>query len=281
MKLVPTCQLAQPQVDRLARFSSDISVDLHCHCLPGIDDGPATMADSLSLCLQLVADGITTVIATPHQLGGYEGSNSAAVIRDLVGQLQALLDTDQVPLAVLPGADVRVDLRLIDLLNDGDVLTLAEGPYVLLEIPHEAMIDLRRPIDLLTQKGIRTIVSHPERHDAIARKPAIVLPWLDAGALLQVTAGSLLGQFGPTAKKTGWQLIENGLVSIIASDAHNTTDRPPSLTPAIAAIAMRMGHAATRRMCLENPAKVARGVSVAPVSTAGRTARSAGRGWRS
>ena len=103
----------RPQADRLARFAAEESVDVHCHCLPGLDDGPATMADALAVCRALVADGITTVIATPHQLGTYEASNLAPAVRAAVAALSAHLAAEGVPLRVVPGGDVRVDERLM------------------------------------------------------------------------------------------------------------------------------------------------------------------------
>jgi protein-tyrosine phosphatase len=257
-----SASFSQQQLRRLSKFSVDVSVDIHCHCLPGVDDGPSSMHQAIGLCRKLANDGTTTVIATPHQLGGYEGTNLGTDVLKRVGQLQDAVNAENIPLTIVAGADVRLDLRLMDLLAAGDVLTLAAGPYLLLELPHETLIDLRRPVALLAQRNIRTILSHPERHHKLAGKPDLLLPWLQAGAILQVTAGSLLGQFGPQAEKTGWQLLEAGLVSIIASDAHNTEDRPPSMTGAIAAISSRLGHAAARRVCIENPLRVLRGMDV-------------------
>src|ERR1700723_1863897 len=104
--------LSSEQAARLQRFGVAQSVDIHCHVLPGMDDGPPTPADSVELCRALVRDGITTVIATPHQLGRYEGQNSAADVRTAVSKLQLALAELKVPLHVVPGGDVRVDHRL-------------------------------------------------------------------------------------------------------------------------------------------------------------------------
>jgi protein-tyrosine phosphatase len=119
----PSLTWSPSQQARLARSGATRSVDIHCHCLPGLDDGPATLAESLRLCEALIADGVTTVIATPHQLGGYDRVNTAAVIRDAVAALTAELDTAGLPLEIFPGADVRVDERLLRLLDNDQVLT--------------------------------------------------------------------------------------------------------------------------------------------------------------
>ncbi len=260
MASAPPPSSTGPQADRLARFAVDESVDIHCHCLPGLDDGPPTLAEALALCRLLVADGITTVIATPHQLGTYEMTNGGDSIRAAVAELTAALSAEGVPLRVLPGGDVRVDAGLLDGLAAGQVLSLGDGrAFILLELPHESLIDLSRLVTDLMASGITPVLSHPERNAALVRKLDPVLPWLADGMVMQVTAGSLLGQFGPHAERAGWNMIEQGLVAIVATDAHDVTHRPPSMSAAIDAIAGRYGHAIARRLCVENPLKVLRG----------------------
>ena len=256
----PFQNLARPQVERRERFAAEESVDIHCHCLPGLDDGPATMADALAVCRLLVADGITTVVATPHQLGSYAATNGADAVRAAVAGVSAALAIEGIPLRVLPGGDVRVDDPLAQRLAEGHVLTLGDGGrFILLELPHESLVDLSRLVADLMAAGVTPVLSHPERNGPLARRSDPVLPWLAAGMVMQVTAGSLLGQFGPGAERAGWQMIEQGLVSLIATDAHDADRRPPSMTAAIDAIAARLGHAVARRLCVENPLKVLRG----------------------
>ena len=249
--------LAAAQSARLAAFAVARTVDLHCHCLPGLDDGPPTPADAVELCRALVADGTTTVIATPHQLGSYDGVNAPADVRRAVADLRVALAAGRVPLEVLPGADVRVDDRLLSLLAAGEVLTLADANrYVLLELPHETYIDLRHLIGDLAAAGLTSVVSHPERHAHLARHPDLVRPWIAVGGVLQVTAGSLLGAFGTAAADAGWRLLTMGAVALVATDAHDVHRRPPVMTAATAAIAKRFGHAVARRVCVENPLRV-------------------------
>ncbi len=248
------------QADRRARFAAEESVDIHCHVLPGMDDGPATTADAVALCRLLAADGITTVMATPHQLGTYEDANHGDRVRAAVAALSAVLAAEGVPLRVLPGGDVRVDDRLTGLLGEGRVLTLGDGgAFILLELPHESLIDLARWWPTWWPLGMTPVLSHPERNGPLARRVDPALPWLAAGMVMQVTAGSLVGQFGPAAERAGWHMVEQGLVAMVATDAHDAKQRPPSMTAAIDAIAARLGHAVARRLCVENPLKVLRG----------------------
>jgi len=253
------------QAERLRRFGITQSVDIHCHCLPGVDDGPATLADSLDLCRALVRDGITNVIATPHQLGRYEGQNAPAQVRAAVSQLQASLSESNIPLSIAPGGDVRVDHRLTSMLNDDEICTLADtARYLLLELPHETYIELRNLVSAFRENGRTIIVSHPERHMVLSRKPDAILPWLENGAVLQVTAGSLLGHFGATAESVAWKWLEQGQVQLVATDAHNISSRPPTLTLAINRIAQRLGESVAKCVCVENPRRVLHGEILLP-----------------
>jgi protein-tyrosine phosphatase len=252
--------LSPEQLARLQRFDVAQSVDIHCHVLPGVDDGPPTPADSIELCRALVRDGITTVIATPHQLGRYEGQNSAAEIRTWVTKLQADLIELEIPLTVLPGGDVRVDHRLNAMLAADEICTLGDaGRYLLLELPHETYIELRNLIADFTRQGRTIVVSHPERNGVLSRRPEAVAPWLERGAVLQVTAGSLLGDFGTLATASAWHWLEQGQIHLVASDAHHAKYRPPTMTEAINLIAQRFGEAVAKRLCADNPLRVLRG----------------------
>lgn len=219
--------------------------DLHCHCLHGLDDGPATLAESLALCSALVDDGIRTVIATPHQFGRYE-QNTGLLIRRQVDALQAVLDERQVPLRVLPGADVRIDERIVPGLADGSVVSVGDGHQaVLLEIPHTTFIDPLPLVQMLKARGIVSVITHPERHSTVVKEPERwTRRWVEAGAVLQVTAGSLLGEFGPGAEQVGWRIIETyWRSSLLASDAHDTQRRPPRLSAATREVERRLGTA--------------------------------------
>jgi len=256
-------QLEKSQLDRLRQFSALKSVDIHCHCLPGLDDGPENVAAAVSLCRSLVDDGITTVIATPHQLGAYEGSNSAASVRQAVKSMDAVLKTETIPLAIVPGADVRVDDQLLSRLDSDEILTLADSrKYILLELPGSTLVNLTPVIRGLADRAIIAVISHPERQPSVCRNLELLVSWLKSGAVVQITAGSLLGEFGASAEKAAWDMLASGLVSVVASDAHDVIRRPPAMTRAIAAITNRIGHAVARKLCLENPRRILDGESM-------------------
>ena len=235
-------------------------IDIHCHCLPGIDDGPATFQESISLSKALLHDGITDVVATPHQLGRFSDDNEAEQIREQVTVLNEWLKNNAVHLNVFPGADVRVDERICQLIEADKVLTLADqGKHILLELPHEIFIDIEPLLIELSAMGIQAVISHPERHPVLARQPDRLLKWLDRSAHLQVTCASLLGDFGSGPQKAAWHLLKMGWVSFVATDAHNLSGRRPRMKAAFHQIRTRLGHSMAKLVCIENPIRVLQG----------------------
>ncbi len=235
-------------------------VDIHCHCLPGLDDGPATLADAIALCAALADDGIRCVVASPHQLGRFDGRNGPAIVRDAVLGLNTQIRKSGIELDLLPGAEVRVDERVCKLLDEDNILTLADGGrYILLELPNETFIDIAPLLQELVSLKIIPIISHAERYDTLSSQPKIVSKWLDIGAHLQVTACSLTGHLGPQAQKAGWSFLASGYVSVIASDAHNMSQRPPMMTDAFDKISLKLGDDAARLLTIENPSRMING----------------------
>jgi len=238
-------------------------IDIHCHCLPAIDDGPETLQESITLCRALLKDGITDVIATPHQLGRFSDSNEAADIRAQVAFLNEELESNDIHLRIVPGGDVRVDERICRLIEDDKVLTLADqGKYVLLELPHEIYIDIEPLIIELSAMGIQAIISHPERHPILARQPDLLLKWLDRSAHLQVTCASLLGDFGSGPQRVSWHLLRMGWTSFVATDSHDVSGRRPRMRAAFERISVQLGRAMARLVCIENPLRVLQGKEV-------------------
>ena len=256
--------LTESQQQRLLRFGAKRSVDLHCHCLPGLDDGPRTMSDAIDLSRQLVADGITHVVATPHQLGRFATRCSGALIRQAVQELQAELDRREIPLQLAPGAEIRIEPRVPEMIDTGELVTLADQrSYALIELPFESWVDPSALIVRLKAMGIATILAHPERCEVLAARPAAVAPWLDKGALLQLDAASITGKSGPVAGRLAWAWLRSGWASLIATDSHGMPGCSPGMSAVIEPLATRMGHALARRLCLENPDAVLAGRAIA------------------
>lgn len=238
--------------------------------LPGLDDGPVNLGVSLAMAEIAVADGIETVLVTPHQLGTF-GQNRGETIRAFAARFQSELRQRGIGLRVLPGADVRIEPDLVTKLKAGDVLTLADQRrHVLLELPHELYVPLDGLLRKLDSAGFVGILSHPERNQGLLREPELVAELVDAGCLMQVTAGSLVGSFGPEVRDFSTRLIEEGLAHFLATDAHGTTSRRPWMSRAFERAAELAGERYAEELCSTNPSAVAEGRDVA----AGRRRRS-------
>ena len=237
-------------------------VDIHSHILPGIDDGSTSLEESFKMAEIAVADGIRTMIATPHQLGNY-GHNRGDEIRERVAKLQAAFIAQDLPLTVLSGGDVRIEPGMIAGLQSGEIMSLGDKRrHVLLELPHELYFPLEPVLRDLDAIGMQGILSHPERNLGIRKQPKLIPMLVAAGCLMQVTAGSLMGTFGPAAKTLGEKMVKAGHVHFLATDAHRSTARRPLMRRAFERAVELVGMPAAKKMCCENPALVEQGQTV-------------------
>jgi protein-tyrosine phosphatase len=203
-------------------------IDLHSHILPGLDDGPATMDGSLDLARAAVDAGTRTILATPH-INDYAAIDPARIAAGIDELRPALADAG-IPLEVLPGGEIAI-WRLVDLDDDTlRALALGGGPYLLVESPFSPVVGDFEPMVLdLHARGHRVLLAHPERCPAFQRDPARLARLVDAGALVQITAGSMSGGFGSTVRRFTATLLREGLGHVVASDAHDHVKRPPGL----------------------------------------------------
>lgn len=236
--------------------------DIHCHIVPGIDDGSANLAQSLAMARMAEADGTKSLVATPHQLGA-NSHVSAEAIRQGVADLQNALNAEGIGVSVLPGADVRIEPELPKLVRQGKVLTLADrGKHVLLELPHETYFPLDTLLAALDRQGLVGILSHPERNRGIIKNPDVMWDVVEAGGLLQITAASLTGAFGRSPQKIAEMCVEERLIHFIASDAHDTQNRPFGMRQAYDTIIEMADEGLANLVCCENPARVFEGDDV-------------------
>lgn len=210
-----------------------------------------------------VADGISTIVTTPHQLGNF-ARNSGDLIRQRCREFQHLLDEQGVPLRILPGADVRIEPDLVRRIAAGDVLTLGDrGRHVLLELPHEVYLPLNRLLGELSSAGLVGILSHPERNLGILGQPRVLEHLVANGCLMQVTAGSLMGTFGHQSQAFAEWMVGEGLVHFVATDAHSPTARRPLIQRAFQRLTQLAGKSLAIELCANNPAYVVAGRNVA------------------
>ena len=232
-------------------------VDIHCHLIPRIDDGARSWDESLEMARIAVADGIETIVVTPHQLGSY-AHNDGDSIRSQTKELQRVLDENNVPLHVRAGADVRIEPDMIQLIEQGQVLTLADHrKHVLLELPHELYFPLEGLLAKLSRAELIGILSHPERNQGILKQPDILTLLVEGGCLMQVTASSLMGVFGRASQQLAEWMLRHGLVHFVATDAHGAKTRRPLMSRAFERVAELTDHATAVDLCCGNPAAVA------------------------
>lgn len=235
-------------------------IDLHCHLLPGIDDGPEDLPTALKLAQHAVAAGIRVATVTPHMHPGrYE--NRAQGIRQLAGRFQAELDQRGIALRIQAAAEVRLDHDVLTWVADDQVPYLGswQGEKVmLLELPHSHVpVGADKLVEWLLKQGIRPMIAHPERNKDIMRSVDKLLPFVRLGCLFQVTAGAVAGNFGEPACKRAIDLLERGWVTVLASDAHNLDARPPELEPGRAAAAAIVGDIESWNLVRHRPALIA------------------------
>ncbi|HEY5999777.1 MAG TPA: CpsB/CapC family capsule biosynthesis tyrosine phosphatase [bacterium] len=230
-------------------------IDLHAHVLPGLDHGPGDWDEAVAMCRIAVEDGIRTIAATPHV--SEEFPNRRESIEAAVVELRRRLASADVPLEVVAGADhhVRPDLA------PENVLTLGgNGRYFLLEFPYRALPPGADDfVRTLRARGLTPIVTHPERTGSLQREWRALGPLVEAGALVQVTAGSLLGHFGPAAAVTAERFLREGWVHLLASDAHWAGARVPRLAQGRDAAVRLLGPEAAAGLVEANPRAILAG----------------------
>ncbi|WP_046872333.1 tyrosine-protein phosphatase [Pediococcus damnosus] len=218
-------------------------IDLHCHLLPGVDDGSKSMDISLKLANDAVRDGIDYALLTPHHMNGVYLNHKKAVIQQ-TQEFQMELDRHEIPLKVFPGQEVRINGDLLTALDQDDILFADEGGrYLMLEFPDDDIPSYTSSMiyDLM-QRGITPIIVHPERNTMIMKQPDILYDLLSKGCLSQITAGSYVGIFGHKVQKFSRKLIQAGQAYVFASDAHNLPNRKYEMANAFAKLNREFGN---------------------------------------
>ncbi len=236
-------------------------IDIHTHILPGIDDGVQTEEEAIAFARMAVEDGITRMVATPHcKESSYH--NDLPIVLERVRDLRAVLERHRIPLDLIPGAEVHICPDLVQRIEDGRAPTLANNRKTLLlelSLNQPPPVELENLVFQLKLAGIMPIFAHPERiqyfQDDVSRYEEVIR----LGAWGQITSGSVLGTFGSGARRFSEQLIRNGLIHVLASDAHNIRGRPPQLREAAAIIAGWIGEEAAGRMVSSTPASLLAG----------------------
>lgn len=248
-------------------------VDLHCHLLPGIDDGPETLDEAMALVEHAVSEGIARSIVTPHILPGrYE--NTLSRIREATARFRAYLNERRIPLEIGYAAEVRIDPDVLTLADRGELPTLGTVDgygIVLLEFPDSHILPgSAKLVAAMIERKLRPLIAHPERNKDVMHDVEKIAPFVQSGCWLQLTAGSVTGVFGPRCRDASRQLLQRGWVTVLASDAHNRAARVPELEPGRREAEKIIGERASWLLVRDAPARIAAnnpGLACGPLRT--------------
>jgi protein-tyrosine phosphatase len=234
-------------------------IDLHCHYLPFVDDGADSLEAAIALATASAVDGIRHAVLTPHVFPG-QWDNTRSSLAAGFEAFRTALKTSNLPLEVTLGGEVRLLPESLELAERDELPTLGVWDglrVVLLELPDAHIpAGTYNAVAYLMTRGYRPMIAHPERNKDVMRDPRRIMPLVKQGCLLQLTAASVTGQFGKPALKTSLALLDAGVVTAVASDAHNLTHRPPRMSMAREVLAVRYGVDAAMTLTEFNPGRI-------------------------
>lgn len=235
-------------------------LDLHCHILPGVDDGAVDLAESMQMAREAIDQGCRAVCATSH-LWEQLFDTSPELNAQEHAHLVTALRREGIELEVFPGAENFLAEDVTPESFAEVAVVLREGPYVLFDFSMRSLPDVSAAVRALEAVGKRAVIAHPERNALLQADPSPVGTWIDLGAVIQVNAPSILGRHGREAQETADLLLASGAVHAVASDAHGPR-RPFCLGEARAALTEVVGKETAELLCRENPWRIARGEEV-------------------
>ncbi len=207
--------------------------DSHCHILPHTDDGADSMEDALEMARMAAESGVTHLIATPHcNLPFAEEKNFVSTpLLERFLALQTQIRQANIPLSVYPGCEVFCTPDIPKLIRQGNLLTLANTNYLLVEFFFDEELSyMDDMLGMISAEGLIPVIAHPERYDSIQRTPHIIERWFRSGYIIQLNKGSILGRMGRHAQRTADWILDHGLAHVVASDAHSSVMRTPDMT---------------------------------------------------
>ncbi|MEX0450090.1 CpsB/CapC family capsule biosynthesis tyrosine phosphatase [Spiribacter sp. 221] len=231
-------------------------IDLHCHLLPALDDGAASLEEAMAMARMARAEGIEGVFCTPHWRPGVYDTATAEVA-SAVDSLQARLDAEGIGIALRAGMEWHFDIDLIARARAQRLPGIGQWngeQAILLEFPHgELPAHAERLTGKLRELGIRPIIVHPERNAGFLARPQALSVFRDQGCLFQITAGALDGDFGEQPFLAAQRHLINGDAHFLATDAHNMTRRPPRLYRSYCQAARLVGEESANALVDGNP----------------------------
>lgn len=235
-------------------------IDLHAHLLPGLDDGPPDLDRALELARAMVDAGITAVAASPHVFPAMGWTPSRQQVLDVGAHLREALAQANIPLQLMASAEHFYDESLPARLQLGEGIPINLKRHALVELSTTQLPpDVPAALYRLRRLGVEPLLAHVERYPGLAESVERVRVLVEQGYALQVDMGALVGQFGRGQQRAAWRLLEEGLIAVVASDAHSVADVTGAVVSARDALTRRLGDAACRALLIDRPARICAG----------------------
>lgn len=232
-------------------------IDLHCHIIPYIDDGAKNVEIACAMAKHAWRNGVKTIVATPHcNLRDVRANYRGREYSLMFSMFRALLRQRGIPITLLPGAEVFAhDDNIRELIEGNHLVTINHSRYLLVEFGfHLDGRVISRTLQSIARRGLIPVIAHPERYDSVQAFPDLVSQWYERGYVIQVNKGSLLGRLGKDAQRTAFELLNEGLAHVIASDAHDMKYRPPGFHSLIKSL--NINPAYLRALLETNPQRI-------------------------
>lgn len=241
-------------------------IDIHCHILPGFDDGSSSLEESLSMARMAVSSGVTGIVATPHFPGESATMRRLPTLMDRFERLRRAIEAENIPLKLHHGAEILCLPETPRLAEKRALPTIGSTNYLLTEFYfNESPKYMNEMLYALAEAGYTPVVAHPERYKAIQQNLGLMEYWFEQGYILQLNKGSLLGSFGTRVQSTAQQIINRGLAHLIASDAHGSTKRTPHMGALLQWAETRCDPDYARVLMELNPARLVEGRGMEPI----------------
>lgn len=241
-------------------------VDIHCHILPRIDDGSQSMGESLAMARMARQSGVDKIAATPHFVGNGDALALLPRILSRVRRVRQELERQNIPLEIVPGAEILCLPETLELARKGMLPTLGDSRYLLTEFYFDlpgGEMDLL--LSALREMDYIPVVAHPERYDAVQKQPELAHEWFDRGYVIQLNKGSVLGAFGAGPERCAHDLLRDGVVHVVASDAHRADSRTTDMGPIRSWAEENLGRVYADVLLRRNPGLILRGRPTLPV----------------
>lgn len=247
--------------------SGEMMIDLHCHILPGVDDGAENMEDAIAMARLAAQSGVTDIVATPHFRGERSSMQLLPLIDERLAEFREAIKDEGIDIKIHSGAEILCLPETPYLPKDIKLPTIGQGNYILTEFYFdETEYNISESLRSVAERGYIPVVAHPERYEAVQGDPRILARWFREGYVLQVNKGSVMGAMGRGAERVADFMLENGLAHVIASDAHSPRRRTTDMRRLNEYLSDILDEEYVEILLRRNASRILRGKNIVPIS---------------